>query len=346
MRKWLLYVLFLLVAIISFSAMFSTSSQYHITDSDVTVCSNSHNSANQYQVNASVRLFAWNGQLYFFPCGPNAKKQFYGELCVFEDKTVKSILDANWVYAVENGFIYYEEPNDTSKQSTKLKCYDIEAAKSIEVAVVDDLWANDAFIDETGVCYIPKDFRLSAYYVLKDGEIREQTKIPNQYSVGNKWFIIENGDLVCYHESGEKEVLINSVGIGKLSIVPCNSGLLVMNNGATDLLYFISGDNGQISELFTFEGFSTESAVNVHGEWVYVSFSRYKSLEGCSISKFENDTMEGTYRINLSDRTAEKLSDTIYDGLYIFDDTGIYACKAGRIYKLDFNGDVIMTLLA
>ena len=60
----------------------------------------------------------------------------------------------------------------------------------------------------------------------------------------------------------------------------------------------------------------------------------------------ENDEMEGLYRINLLDGNIVKISDLFFDGLYIFDDTGIFACdEYCSIFKLGFDGEVIDTLL-
>ena len=61
---------------------------------------------------------------------------------------------------------------------------------------------------------------------------------------------------------------------------------------------------------------------------------------------FENDNVKGTYRINLDDYSMEKISDMIFDGMFIFDDAGIFACdENNKVYKLDFDGNVIKRLL-
>jgi len=200
--------------------------------------------------------------------------------------------------------------------------------------------------DPDGTCYIPDKKNKGNYYILKDGNMSESVPHTEMYSLGSNQYAIEDHDLVRYDTQGEREVLKEFIGLGSTCIIPCDNGLLVYVEGGSNLLYYIPEETEIVEPLFNFPGFASDSAVNVHGEWVYVSFARYKSLDGCGLTKFEDDTMEGTYRINLTDGTSEKLSDAIYTGLFIFDNTGIYACKQGCIYKLDFDGNVIMTLLA
>ena len=87
----------------------------------------------------------------------------------------------------------------------------------------------------------------------------------------------------------------------------------------------------------------------MYRDTVYLSVKRYQNggTYGAGGSEsIPDDTVSGTYRISLSDCSSEKISDEIYSGLFIFDDSGIFACdENGRVYWLDFDGNVIGTLL-
>lgn len=85
---------------------------------------------------------------------------------------------------------------------------------------------------------------------------------------------------------------------------------------------------------------------NVFEDKLYYYVERYEKYGILGMTRFENDEIEGTFIINLKDLSVEKVSDKIYNGLYIFDDTGIYACDDKcNIVKLDFDGKMVGTLL-
>ena len=339
---WLgvILVLFILCYVVHFSC----TRYHHITDLPIIVGESTYNPFNYCQYGTTVSMFTWDGKLYIFPYGAGVKEQLKRKLCVFEENTIHTLLDDCHVYAVENGYVYYDEMKNSYSQSYQLMCLDLRSAQVTELLPTEDLWS-DVIVDEEQTCYIPKDFRLSSYYAVKDGVVTECKEAPRKYLVGENTYTVEDGDLICYRSSGLREVVLDSIGIGKIYIIPHQLGLLVFNNGATDLLYFIPNATGEIEQLFAVQGLSTESSANVYGEFVYVSFVRYKGFDDIGVTKYENDTVEGTYRISLVDRSVEKLTDEKYDGLYIFDDTGIFACKDGCIYKLNFDGQRILTLL-
>ena len=135
-------------------------------------------------------------------------------------------------------------------------------------------------------------------------------------------------------------------GNGSCRIIPCENGILIHNAISPDMLYFVDGVSGEIIELFSVDAERTISAVNVYNEFVYLSFLRYLDYDQMWFGLYKNDSLSGTYRISLTDYSVEKISDIVYDGLFIFDDSGIFACdRKNNVYKLDFEGNLIMTLL-
>lgn len=126
------------------------------------------------------------------------------------------------------------------------------------------------------------------------------------------------------------------------AILSTEYGTIVHNQHQGDMLYLIDTE-GTIVQLFDVQCIDHESAITVLNDSVYLSFLRYEDvsedLKG--LKRFENDSMEGTYRISLVNYGVEKLNDTIYDGLYAFGDGYIYACDdTGSIFRLNADGTV------
>ena len=135
----------------------------------------------------------------------------------------------------------------------------------------------------------------------------------------------------------------------KCELISTQFGLIVHCNGYSQdgkqYLYLIQ-PTGEAVELLTFPCLYSVSAINIFEDKLYYSIQRYEKYGEIGMTRYEDDEVEGTYIINLTDLSAEKISDMIFDGLYIFDDSGIYACDEHcNVYKLDFDGNVIDTLI-
>ena len=138
------------------------------------------------------------------------------------------------------------------------------------------------------------------------------------------------------------------IGVGDKSLIPCETGLLVYNQTHENLLYFIDDKTGEVHNLFEIECMSSVSTVNIYENYVFLSFKRYEKWGGFpeKMLEYKNDTVQGTYRIDLNDGSSTKISDEIYDALYIFGEGIIYATDSeGQIFKLDFDGNVTENLL-
>lgn len=352
------YVFVCLVVVSAFFAIMKLYT-YNVTTDTIAITASGDHPANYHQYDASVRMFVWDGQLYFYSYGGNTKAQFYRELCVFEDQSVKSLGKMAFVYALQDGYVYYSGDEVYSKlevdlslvpwnfsETETLMCLDLSTNQQTALSEIKTFSWHDLFLDADGTCYIPDNSNIGMYYTVEDGTISGPTEMSERYTLGSNQYTIENHDLVRYSSTGDREILKEFKELGSPCILPCENGLLIYNHGATDLLYFIPSDTESMVEFLVFNGFATISAVNVYQDWAYVSFKRYIMGEH-GLEKYKtNDEMEGTYRISLTDYSSEKLSDIVYNGLYIFDNEGMYACDGkGGIFKLDFDGNVIMTLM-
>ena len=123
---------------------------------------------------------------------------------------------------------------------------------------------------------------------------------------------------------------------------------MLINDGYGNLIYYIQED-GQILDVFPeFMCFSSESSINFYEHYIFVSFMRWEGWDesGLGIKRFEDDQLAGTYRIDIRDFSIEKISDKIYSGMYIFDDSGIYTCdRDGNISKISFSGDELQLIV-
>lgn len=211
------------------------------------------------------------------------------------------------------------------------------------------LFAEDS---EYGVCQL-----------YENGSYRDVEAKSVGYEIQGKTYCLEYSqvkdevEIVCYDCVGNREALnILSEWSGTIDLIPCDYGLLVHNYeeryvGSDGVLYLVDKETGEIRELFNIPGMSSESSVNVWGKYVFISLKRWEgwSDTGKGMKRFENDQLEGTWRIDLTDGSKVKISDTIYTGLYIFDDSGIFACNKPMwntyLYKLDFDGNVLFQIL-
>jgi hypothetical protein len=205
---------------------------------------------------------------------------------------------------------------------------------------------------EDGRLYVPVDRERSSYILIENAQMIGEVAQLETYNVCGREYVLvgerEQAKLMRYDSYGNLYSYEAEIPYGEKNMIPCENGLLIHNETNGDFLYFIEAETGNAVELFAVDCIYALSAVNVHNGYAYLSFVRYTDWGPLNIGgkRDENDELNGTYRICLTDYSVEKLSDDIYNGLFIFDDTGIYACNEdGCIYKLDFDGQRVLTLL-
>ena len=152
--------------------------------------------------------------------------------------------------------------------------------------------------------------------------------------MGDYTYTVEQSYVVAYTPDGERIELDSEFRY--MALVPCERGLLLFGRYYPDSLYLIQQPGAEPELLMKCPSF-LGGGIAVCKNSVYVSFESWEDSQ---------KEAGGTYRIDLKDLSNEKISDKGYRGLYIFDDTGIFACdKEGSIVKLDWNGKVTKTLL-
>ena len=333
-----------------------------ITDAEISVEETAFHPSNDRQYNASVWMDVYNKQLYFCPQRKEGSKMtaYQNWICRFEKGNVRKLyrlnddlmprhrtsilteLDGNVIYVRYDPFSVCRVNLDTNADRV---LYSDSGP--------DSIWLYHFVPGENDLlCPLPISSHNEPTF-LHIGSTAD-TKVLHEtcgYKMGDAEYLVHRG----YYDQAEqilckKDGIFQVLSLGgaeRRSLIPSDHGILIHNEGWKDILYIIKED-GTVTELFRVDCLESVTAVTVHGENVYLSLRRYQEYGPMEIGflRSENDEMEGLYRISLLDGTVEKLSDTFYDGLYVFDDSGIFACdEFCSIYKLDFNGNVINTMM-
>lgn len=249
------------------------------------------------------------------------------------------------IIALDGDHIYYMVI--TPEYVCDVYCYSIpNCTRTYLFTTADLINARDCYLQDGNV-YIPYDRRCSQFFSFDGIQVGDIDAKNKKWEIlGDSYgFAYENDrqEFVCYRHDDAMKSPEEVLPYGLKTVVECDNGILIHNESQGNLLYFLERDTGKIVELFTVECMSSISAVNVYRTNVYISFCRYKNHGQLGMVGYEGDTLEGTYRIDLSDYSVEKINNNVYSGLYIFDDTGIYACDSEcNVYKLDFEGKVIL----
>lgn len=191
------------------------------------------------------------------------------------------------------------------------------------------------------------------YLLVKDGNVQVINNAIKTYSSGTREYVMSYGKGVrprlMYRENGEEWQDMGLRCAEDCSLIETSYGLVIHNQGYSvydeQILYLIQ-NNGEVIELLKFPCLNSTSALNVRDEKLYFSVMRFAEYATIGMKRYKNDEVEGTYIIDLKDLAVNKVSDMIFDGLYIFDDSGIFASDyLCNVYKLNFDGEVIDTLM-
>lgn len=365
-RSILLIVLCVLVLVIScvlIIRFFFTppkSIVYSNIPEEVT-CSNYHPGNNRQQ--ATVWLGCYDQQLYYFGAGKNDSDKIKHDdyLCVFRDgelETVAQLAPKNAVITIlgiVDRFLYYRVNDTDHYDNQKLYCYDL-AENERSLVFSGHLYPSSAlyFADDESV-YVPlfpqEDKETNFVHVL-GVDLLGVEALTEGYSIGGSTYRVlkEHADPVEQilktdtADSATPEVLHLGPAYRR-SVIPYDGGLLVHNEELDSLLYSIN-ENGDLMELFNIPCMASKSAVNIHKTDAYISVVRYEKHGEIGMLRYENDTLEGTYKINLLDGSVKKINDMCFDGIYNFDDKCFYCTDCdGNIYKMEFDGTTSPILL-
>jgi len=326
-----------------------SNEQLVFSDTVATIREAPHNPANDYQHQnsfADIVLGAVNGNMYFASIG---EYNFVGEseyaywLTALEKTGPRKLHKVmNQVLTICNGYCYYLEWDKTTRENY-LYAYNLMTEATSKVVAWDkslNYIENYWFVeDETLYLQISPDEEL--YYPVTGTDVGAPVK-KAVYVAQNGYYTVIKGAAYFCDNRGERQKVDIPERWEMTRLIPCTEGVLLHNDGAQCPLYLIESDSVDLIPLFEMECDFSCTAMNVYGDYAYLSVLRYKDHSDVwDYKRYENDSVEGTYRIDLQDYTVEKLNDHIFDSLYIFDGTGIFAVRDdGTVYKMDFDGKI------
>ena len=304
-----------------------------------------HLANNQQKGGLSHELICVDEQLYSLFFSDRKLKVYQHE----NGKTKKVFQTSNFHFYIgsSNEYLYYIGQADRASGNYPLRCCNIISKEEyfIYSGKLDYQYENTYFSSD-GSLYVPLSRNTPAKYIhVLGAELLSDNAPGETFALGGREYSAVPGNylkLSCNDRHGKTSLLLFPKGEALRSIIPCQDGILVHVKSTNGFiaLYWIE-KSGLVSELFSVPCMNSVCALNLAGTDVYLSFMRFEKWGNLGMLRYENDNLEGTWKISLTDFTYQKINDQIFDGLYNFDDTGFYCTdEKHNIYKMDFEGNV------
>ena len=309
---------------------------------------------NNFQQEAAIWLGVYKGRIYIWPrCSRSTSETEYnGWLCALTTEGIVKIkkLDRfsnqhEKIVGFDGRFLYYWHVSDN-----ELYSYDIEADQEEMIATANSSLSYAVVFAEDGSIYIPSNSPEDFVHV-RDGKLVSYTDEQAQYSSGDLRYYPRKQDSagaveLIVSDADAQEQKIELPYMRNRSVFPCSQGILVHDDRFSKLLYLVRSADEVVCLMDVPCEFS-HSAATVVGDYAFLSVKRYQGYKYNVLpQRYENDEIEGTYRINLATQTTEKVSDSIFSGLYYFGGERIFATdEECNVTVLDLEGNVVQKLL-
>ena len=322
--------------------------------------------SNQRQPSADAWLGVYDRQLYFLPdCGhPGSRTEYDGWLCVLEDGRLVKLCQPGGgrvrIIGQQGKYLYYWDTADDHAGLDALMCYDLAQRQELPICTGDSssLGLSLTSFAPDGTLYVPLSADTTGtvrqYLHISGAQLLSTvTDAPVGYPLGGVTYTVDAEN----HELENHVVAIGADGTAReipplrsrfsspLSLLPVGEGLLVHFTEDARPLYHIGADH-RVTLVFDAQCNTTKTALTLAGDDLYFSLKRYAGRDGLGAYRFEDDAIEGTYRISLTDFSPVKISDAIYSGLYWFGGDHLLACdEYCNVYVLNLDGSVRTTLI-
>lgn len=372
--RYVLRQSFSFLLIISLCMIFASCTDNSPSTNDVSVSVNSDefSYSNSRQDCMGIKMQAIDGRLYIYMPRPDAHIE--PSIFVFEKNGVsemENVLITNWYKSLwndqlvgfENGYMYIERhpakaTESAYPQKAELICYDLATGDMTTLLCTEDAPSLDTSFDENGVFYASIRENTSEkekqYQAIQGSQLLDHVVSKPDLRSGTVAEVLEayNGHTKILSESQLEHTLASVQALGiknsTCTLYPCVSGWMIHIDRCSVPLWLVSFD-GTVSKVFEFESMTTSSSFNIYGDQAYLSFKRYEKWDdhmNYFLQPYANDTISGTYRIDLTDFTMTKVSADSYRGIFIFDDTSILTVDINYgVYQLDPNGCLVNTLI-
>lgn len=285
----------------------------------------------------TLQLYSYGGDMY---CSCN---DFDEGLCTYKISSdgFEKIFEGEALNQIDNRLYYC--CYDYTQKNKKYYYYDFE--KGVSRFIGNGPFLSSGFeiiVDDFNTTYL-LDVRVAIKYSENDFEVLENYGEIDVVINGKHFKINESCKKVYCDDKGEK---IADLG-KRRTVIPCKDGVLsrkTANEGETVLSAVDL--NGKEKELLTSDCYLTLSCMTVHDNKAYISIKRYERGGFLGYKSIKHDVISGTYIVDLNDYSIHKVNNVVFENLYIFDDTGIYAVDTDdNVYKLTFDGAVERKIL-
>ena len=353
-------IIFLIIFMTTLFALFAcsgTKGLLQITTSEITVENYTPSISNYGQVNDTYdacQMAYSNGKLYIYYS--NTPLWDYGlahTLVCVENGKIVPVLKCSQLIGGYGDYIYYFDFYDANNYKFELKAslcvYNTKTKTSKKLLTTEGNhyqstydFTSDGVLrmrfrdDDTSICHIKSDEYLGAFV---------DDMPPNTIRLGDDTYALSGpNSILC-----NGQVITNKFPPSPIrSIYSVGDGIVVNNFGAPggNIASFIK-PNGEIVALMPeMEYDSITNSLAVYENYVFISFERRQSiLDAFTTAKYENDMLSGTYRIDVRDLSVTKISEQYFDSMFIFDDTGIFGNNSSGSYKIDFDGNQLLTII-
>lgn len=321
-----------------------------------------YNAFNNLQISkdSCVLMTSLDNKLYlYFRQGYGNNKQFQNKLTVFENGELVEVSAIDMEVLAFVGEYMYGYRSDNQGSCT-IYAYNIETGCKTELVTLDsticwNAYISGSYFDMSGAYYLPdratkdENGHIADYFKIEKDSAVPLYSHRNEYRLQGRVYYedVNYYSSTVYCQEDGKAAAALDISDGYPFMIPIDQGLLIYvadyYSTPAECLYFITEESADPVCLFTERDHSYSTAINMYNENVYISIGRVSS-DGFVAIPF--DPVNGTYRINLEDRSVKKLSEKVYSGLFIFDNSGIFACDMdSNVYKLDFDGNIDALLL-
>lgn len=339
------------------------SANHKVINVAVTVCSDRFRYVNTLQTDTQIQMQAINGDLYvYLPAGDKTDSAVYvfGQAGASKLDALSSFMNASKIDKIRafgNGYLYAGIQKSVASEKAELLCYNLRTSNSGVILSTENAPYLNTVFDENGTLYVTSKeissnsgerFQIIQGDTLLSG-ITEKPEVP----VGTFSEVLKRnqGTVLALTEGQIGDVIESAEALeikyGACISCPCVGGCLIYTAGKTPIC-FLSTD-GTVMPLLQYDCLFSASCFNFNADYAYLSLKRYEKWDKWyfGMLPYEDDSISGTYRVSLTDLTIEKVSDTYYKALFIFDDASIFACgQYGSVYQYSPEWNLIATLVA
>lgn len=207
---------------------------------------------------------------------------------------------------------------------------------------------------------IDSNKKVSISRIIKDNSRwRTKTQEGEKIQIGDRYYYIRKPTKYDYprlyrlyvSDSSGRESSVDGVSTREyMAIFPVPEGIIIF--GTSNIapqpiaLYYINS-SGETDVIFSCSDTSVAS-FSINERYAFISLRRYRynPISLVRWQRYEDDDISGTYRISLEDFSVTKISEQVYEGMYIFDEDGVYACDEEKnIWYFNNDGSELRAII-